>query len=153
MIMDTFQPIAIVGVGAIFANASNATEFWKNIVSGDDFIEDVPQSHWDWKEYYDKNPGSKDKVVAKRGSFIKEQGFDYLKFGIPPSILPQIDVSQLLALLAAEQVLKDCSYLQRDLSRVSVIIGGSNLQSFHLASARLQTPTWEKACASQGLEP
>ncbi|MDR3624650.1 MAG: beta-ketoacyl synthase N-terminal-like domain-containing protein [Chlamydiales bacterium] len=150
----SFEPIAIIGVGALFAESPNATYFWKTILSGIDCIRDVPNTHWSINDYYDKDPKAEDKIVCKRGSFINDIEFDALEFGIPPQVLPATDACQLLALLVAKQVLHDATngaYIDADLSRTSVILGGSNLQSLSLMSIRtMGRPLLEKVLRSSG---
>ncbi|MGC9395798.1 MAG: beta-ketoacyl synthase N-terminal-like domain-containing protein, partial [Anaerolineae bacterium] len=98
-------PIAVIGVAGIFAGAHNATEFWDNIVRKIDCITDVPPSRWNIDDYYDPDPTAPDKTYCKRGGFIPDIDFNPLEFGLPPNILEVTDVSQLLALVVARDVL------------------------------------------------
>lgn len=147
------QPIAIVGVGAIFPHANNPVDFWTNIIQGKDLVSDVLPSHWLIQDYYDPNPAAKDKTYCKRGAFLNDIAFDPIEFGIPPSVIPATDSSQLLALLVAKQVLDEATagtYAECDLSRVSVILGGSALEALQYAAARMQRPVWEKVLYENG---
>jgi acyl transferase domain-containing protein/acyl carrier protein len=149
------QPIAVVGVSALFPGSSDATGFWRDILEGRDLIGDVPPSHWLVEDYFDADPAAPDKTYARRGGFLDPVGFDALGFGVPPSTLPATDTSQLLALILAQSVLQDAAREQfdtMDRSRISVILGVTSAQEllFSMVS-RLQRPVWVKALREAGL--
>jgi acyl transferase domain-containing protein/NAD(P)-dependent dehydrogenase (short-subunit alcohol dehydrogenase family) len=147
--------IAVVGVSALFPGSSNAGGFWRDILAGNDLIQDVPKSHWLIEDYYDPDPTTPDKTYARRGAFLRDIDFDALSWGIPPSIIPATDTSQLLALIVAQQVLNDATKGQfevMDRSRISVILGVTSAQEL-LASmvSRLQRPVWVKSLREAGI--
>lgn len=149
------QPIAIVGVSAIFPGSHDANGFWRDILAGKDLLTDVPATHWRIADYYDADPAAPDKTYARRGGFLAPLDFDALGWGIPPSTIPATDTSQLLALIAARAVLQDAARAQfetMDRSRISVILGVTSAQEllFSLVS-RLQRPVWQKALRETGL--
>lgn len=149
------QPIAIVGVSAIFPGSHDANGFWRDILAGKDLLTDVPPTHWRIDDYYDADPAAPDKTYARRGGFLAPMDFDALGWGIPPSTIPATDTSQLLALIAARAVLQDAAREQfetMDRSRISVILGVTSAQEllFSLVS-RLQRPVWQKALRETGL--
>ncbi|UXI65952.1 type I polyketide synthase [Tahibacter amnicola] len=149
------QPIAIVGVSAIFPGSHDANGFWRDILAGKDLLTDVPSTHWRIDDYYDADPSAPDKTYARRGGFLAPMDFDALGWGIPPSTIPATDTSQLLALIAARAVLEDAAREQfetMDRSRISVILGVTSAQEllFSLVS-RLQRPVWQKALRETGL--
>lgn len=149
------QPIAIVGVSAIFPGSHDANGFWRDILAGKDLLTDVPATHWRIDDYYDADPTAPDKTYARRGGFLAPMDFDALGWGIPPSTMPATDTSQLLALIAARAVLQDAAREQfetMDRSRISVILGVTSAQEllFSLVS-RLQRPVWQKALRETGL--
>ena len=149
------QPIAIVGVSAIFPGSHDANGFWRDILAGKDLLTDVPATHWRIDDYYDADPSAPDKTYARRGGFLAPMDFDALGWGIPPSTIPATDTSQLLALIAARAVLEDAARAQfetMDRSRISVILGVTSAQEllFSLVS-RLQRPVWQKALRETGL--
>lgn len=151
-----FEPIAVVGIGALFAQSNNGREFWDNIVNGRDLITDIPSSHWLVEDYFDPDPAAvkKDKIYCKRAASLSFIDFDTMEFGIPPTAIPAIDPSQLLGLLVAKQVLNDATnglYAEQDLSRVGVILGSSTLQSIQYMASRLQRPVIEKMMREFGL--
>ncbi|MEE8522331.1 MAG: beta-ketoacyl synthase N-terminal-like domain-containing protein, partial [Thermoanaerobaculia bacterium] len=148
-------PIAIVGVSALFPGSADAGGFWRDILAGRDLISEVPPSHWLPEDYFDPDPKAPDKTYAKRGAFLSEIDFDPLAFGIPPTIVPATDTSQLLALIVARQVLDDAAagqFSKLDKSRISVILGVTSAQELIGESvSRLQRPVWVKALRESGI--
>jgi len=147
--------IAVVGVSALFPGSFDGKGFWKDILLGSDLITDVPSSHWLIEDYYDPDPSVPDKTYARRGAFLGDVDFDAMGWGIPPSIIPETDTSQLLALIVAQKVLEDAaggSLAEVDHSRTSVILGVTSGQEL-LGSmvSRLQRPVWTKALREAGL--
>ncbi len=151
-------PIAVIGASALFPGSLDATGFWKDILNGSDLITDVPPTHWLIEDYYDPDPSVPDKTYAKRGAFLKDVDFDSLGWGVPPSIIPETDTSQLLALIVAQKVLEDAcgqsteAFEALDRSKISVILGVTSGQEL-LGSmvSRLQRPIWVKALRDSGL--
>ncbi len=147
----SFTPIAIVGAGAIMPAALDYPGFWKNILAKKDCVTETPPTHWRVDDYYDADPKAPDKTYAKRGAFLPDVPFDAMGFGVPPSILPATDTSQLLALIVAKMVLDDVGRSGEDLSRTSVILGVTGAQEL-LGSlvSRLQRPVWERSLRELG---
>ena len=136
--------LAVVGVSAHFPGSTTADGFWRDILAGRDLISDVPATHWLPEDYYDADPSAPDKTYARRGGFLGKVDFDAMGWGVPPSIVPATDTSQLLALIVAEQVLRDAAGSQFDTidrSKMSVILGVTSAQEL-LATmvSRLQRP-------------
>ena len=149
------SPIAVVGVSALFPGSTDGTGFWTDILAGRDLLTDVPETHWLPEDHYDPDPRAMDKTYAKRGGFLGDVDFDALAWGVPPSIVPATDTSQLLALILAEQVLRDAAgsdFDTMDRSRISVILGVTSAQEL-LATmvSRLQKPVWVKSLREHGL--
>ncbi|WP_416984796.1 SDR family NAD(P)-dependent oxidoreductase [Streptomyces sp. T028] len=148
------DPIAIVGLSALYPKSRDLREFWANVVSAADCIEDVPTTHWDVSEHYDPDPTAPDKTYSRRGGFIPTVDFNPLEFGLPPNTLEVTDVLQLLSLVVARDVLKDAGAEQSwyDASRTGVVLGvtGAN-QLTQPLTARLQTPVLKEVVRSCGL--
>ncbi len=149
------EPIAIIGKAGIFAKASNAREYWNNIVEKTDCITDVPASRWNIDDYYDPDPKTPDKVYCKRGGFIPDIEFDPIEFGLPPNILEVTDSSQLLGLVVARDLLEDAGYgaaTTFNRERMGVILGvAGGLKLITPLTSRLQYPVWERVLKSAGL--
>ncbi len=163
--MDTINsslkktPVAIIGLSAMFADASNVEQFWNNIISQKDSIVDVPESRWKIEDYYDADPMVADKTYCKKGGFIPDVDFNPLEFGLPPNILEVTDASQLLALIAARDAFEDAGYgresekftaLLKEKTGVILGVGGGQKLITPLTS-RLQAPIWEAALKSSGI--
>ncbi len=153
--MPARSPIAVVGMSCLFPGSVNKTGFWRDILAGKDLTADVPASHWLIEDYYDADPTVPDKTYAKRGAFLDDIPFDPMAFGVPPSIVPQTDTSQLLALIVAKQVLQDASrgqFENMDKERMGIVLGVTSGQELMGSMAsRLQRPIWTKAMREAGL--
>ena len=151
----TRPPIAVVGVSALFPGSTSADGFWRDILAGTDLLTDVPETHWLPEDYYNEDPSAPDQTYAKRGGFLPEVDFDALHWGVPPSILEATDTSQLLALIVAEQVLRDAAggqFETMDRSRISCILGVTSAQELlGTMVSRLQRPIWQKSLREHGL--
>ncbi|MDR2726195.1 MAG: hypothetical protein LBC90_09120, partial [Candidatus Adiutrix sp.] len=90
------EPIAVIGLAAIFPGASDLAAYWDEIFSGRDALTDIPASYWSAADYYDPDPKAEDRVYAKRGGFLSPVPFEPLKYGIVPNDLPAIDSTHLL---------------------------------------------------------
>ncbi|MEE1931387.1 SDR family NAD(P)-dependent oxidoreductase [Streptomyces sp. TRM 70351] len=148
------DPIAIVGLSALYPKSRDLRAFWGNVVSAADCIDDVPEGHWDAGEHYDPDPAAPDKTYSRKGGFIPDVAFNPLEFGLPPNTLEVTDVLQLLSLVVARDLLKDAGADQPwyDASRTGVILGitGAN-QLTQPLTARLQTPVIKEVVRSCGL--
>ncbi len=152
-------PVAIIGLSAMFADATNVDQFWNNIISQKDSIVDVPESRWKIEDYYDADPMVADKTYCKKGGFIPDVDFNPMEFGLPPNILEVTDASQLLALIAARDAFEDAGYgresekftaLLKEKTGVILGVGGGQKLITPLTS-RLQAPIWEAALKSSGI--
>ena len=96
-----------------------------NVLDKVDAITEVPAERWDWRQYYDPDPAARDKVYSRWGGFVGEVPFDPMALGLPPNSLGSIEPFQLLALLTAQNALRDAGYAARpfDRERTSVILG------------------------------
>ncbi len=145
-------PIAIIGKAGIFPKAKNAHEYWENILHKVDCITDVPPSRWNIEDYYDPDPSAPDKTYCKRGGFIPDIEFNPLEFGLPPNIIEVTDVSQLLGLVVARDLMEDAGYgAERDFDRgrVGVVLGIAGGQKLITPlTSRLQYPIWRKVLRS-----
>ncbi|RDV37166.1 SDR family NAD(P)-dependent oxidoreductase [Bradymonadaceae bacterium TMQ3] len=148
-------PVAIVGLSALFPASASPGRFWQNIMEGNDLITEVPPSHWLIEDYFDPEPGDADKTYCKRGGFLPDVDFDPVAFGIPPTMIPATDTTQLLALIVARQVLDDAfkgQFESMDKERMSIILGVTAGQELLIqAASRLQRPQWLRALREQGI--
>ena len=148
-------PIAIVGLGALFPGSTDPNGMWRDIVAGKDQLTEIPKAHWLIDDYYDADPKAPDKTYARRGGFIPEVAFDPLEHGMPPTVIPATDTSQLLGLLVAKQLLEDVThghFPDALRERTSVIVGITSAQELLVEmGSRLQRPIWVRALREHGL--
>ncbi|MFV9645559.1 MAG: beta-ketoacyl synthase N-terminal-like domain-containing protein, partial [Desulfobacterales bacterium] len=148
-------PIAIIGIGCFFPKSPGLKEYWRLIFQGEDGITEVPKSHWNPDDYFNKNPKEPDHVYCRRGGFLSPVLFDPTEFGIPPSSIEATDTSQILSLMAAKIALDDAGYwkgknFNRD--KTSVILGITGTQELVIPlGARLGYPKWRKALLDSGI--
>ncbi|MBM4782691.1 MAG: SDR family NAD(P)-dependent oxidoreductase [Archangiaceae bacterium] len=150
------EPIAIVGIGAMFPKAENLQSLWRLLRTGQDAVGDVPSTHFSVADYFDADQKAPDMTYAKRGAFLSSTPFDPTEFGIPPSILEATDTSQLLSLVVAKMALEDAGYPEDgswDRSRTSVLLGVTGTQELVISlGARLGHPHWKKALKDAGVD-
>ncbi|MCH1482081.1 MAG: hypothetical protein L7T81_07585, partial [Candidatus Poseidoniaceae archaeon] len=89
-----FEPIAIVGIGAMMPDADDIEQFWQNIVDAKVSIKDVEQNRWPGKiENFWKSggPGNIDEgfTYAKIGAFVEGFEFNWRRWRQPPGTLGQ----------------------------------------------------------------
>ncbi|MFI5867556.1 SDR family NAD(P)-dependent oxidoreductase [Streptomyces sp. NPDC051546] len=147
-------PIAVVGVSALMPGDHGPDGFWNSIVHGRDLIGDVPATHWRPEDYYDPDPAARDRIYAKRGGFLSPVDYPPLFFATPPTTLAATDTAQLLALFAADEVLRDAvrGPLPAALrERTGVVIGAIALEMLHHMSSRTQRPVWRAALRDKGV--
>ncbi|MDB5986698.1 MAG: putative modular polyketide synthase [Nevskia sp.] len=119
--------IAIIGLGTLLPQASNAEKYWENIIDQVCTITEVPKDRWDWKLYFDADRNARDKVYSRWGGFLDEIAFDPISYGIPPKSMKVIDPMQLLTLEVTRRALADAGYANGDFDRenTSIILGAS----------------------------
>ena len=119
-------PIAVVGMASLMPDAKELNSYWDNIVEKVVSIVDVPSDRWSIEDYYDPDPFVKDKTYCKRGAFLPEIDFNPMEYGLPPNILEVTDVSQLLSLVVAKDVLEDSKIFSEadyDHDRIGITLG------------------------------
>nr|WP_158700730.1 SDR family NAD(P)-dependent oxidoreductase [Bacillus paralicheniformis] len=117
------EPIAIIGMSGKFPMASDLDEFWENLQSGKDCIEEIPSDRWDWREYYGDPAKEANKTNIKWGGFIDGVAeFDPLFFGISPKEAEFIDPQQRLLMMYVWKVIEDAGYSTQSLAGTDTAI-------------------------------
>ncbi len=151
-------PVAIIGMGCIFPESRNLKEFWHLLFNGIDAVSAIPEtSHWQVKDYFDKDPACPDHTYCTRGGFIPDIAFDPLSYGIPPNNITATDTSQLLGLEVVRMALADAGYpvghAHLKEKRVNVILGVTGTQELVIPlGARLGHPFWKRALDAAGVD-
>ena len=153
--METKNCAAIIGMGCIFPKANGLKQYWRLLFNGQDAITEIPETHWNIKDYYNKDPLKPDHTYCKKGGFIPFVSFDPAKFGIPPNNLNATDTSQLLGLIVAQMALEDAGYSKENSfnkEKTSIILGVTGTQELVIPlGARLSHPIWKKALKDSGI--
>jgi acyl transferase domain-containing protein/NAD(P)H-dependent flavin oxidoreductase YrpB (nitropropane dioxygenase family)/NAD(P)-dependent dehydrogenase (short-subunit alcohol dehydrogenase family) len=117
--------VAIVGMSCLLPKASDLQTYWENILNKVNAITEVPRKRWDWREYFDEDPKTRDKIYSKWGGFLESVPFDPMRYGMPPNSLTSIEPLQLLTLEAVRSALENAGYADRPFARdrTAVIFG------------------------------
>ncbi len=114
----TEDDIAIIGISCMIPGASNHNEFWSNLVSGIESIEDVPVH----EQPYDTSKN----YISKRFSINYKSYFDPSFFKISPKQAEIMDPQSRLLLLHAWKSIEDAGYNYKDIQNTSVYVSVSN---------------------------
>ncbi|GLZ35965.1 polyketide synthase [Lentzea sp. NBRC 105346] len=121
------EPVAVVGMGALFPGAPDLDAYWRNLVGGVDCITGVPEDYG-----LDGFPGA-------RGGFLGDLAtVDVAGLGLMPAALPSTEPDQLLALHVAKAAIADAGDLG-DHARVGVILGRGGYLTAGLSQIDLRT--------------
>jgi acyl transferase domain-containing protein len=132
--------IAIIGMGGVFPGSRNVEEYWKNVLSGNTFIKDMPKKYWRWENYYSDDTSVIDKSYTKKGSFIDDFEFPFNKYKFPPNTMKGVDPAQLVALESAREALEDAGIEPHSsaLDEAVTILGVSGVDDYAHACAFLR---------------
>ncbi len=133
------SPIAIVGIGARFAEARNLQEFWDKSLAGQDAFAPVPPDRWENAAFFDANPRSRDKSYAPTGAWIDDvQTFPAIALQMPPRRAEVMDPQQRLSLEIAHAAIEDAGLTPAELPRsTGVYMGVTAVEYRILAAARV----------------
>ena len=111
------QDIAIIGLSGTYPKAKDMNEFWENLKSGLDCIEEVPEERWN-NEAYRKRMGEK-KTFSQYGGFIKDvDKFDPLFFHISPREAERTDPQERLFLEYVYKAIEDAGYTKKQIEKI-----------------------------------
>ncbi|MGB2393154.1 MAG: polyketide synthase, partial [Poseidonia sp.] len=110
-----FEPIAVIGLGALMPDAHDIDAFWQNILDAKVSIRTLPEGRWPgpvdhfWKE---GGPGAHTEgfSYAKIGAVVSDAAFDWRRWRQPPGTLPQIDPCQLWAVTVSADAIEHAGY-------------------------------------------
>ncbi len=123
---STDDDIAIIGIDGRYPQSNDLTEFWNNLISGKNCITEIPDSRWNWRDYYDVNPNEKNKTYSKWGGFLAHPDqFDPLFFNISPREASLMDPQERLFLETAWKTIENAGYPREQLAgkKVGVYVG------------------------------
>ncbi len=139
--MKNREPIAVIGMGGVFPDASNPKALWENVLKGRDSSREVPPGRWgvDPHRVYDKMPGVVDRVSTIRGCFIREPLPDPVGLHISRDFLDRLDPLFHLLLAAGKQAFDDARMEGMDHRRTGVIVGNLVLPTDTLSAISEET--------------
>ena len=156
-----FEPIAVIGLGALMPDADDIDAFWQNILDAKVSIRPLPEGRWPgpinhfWKE---GGPGEHTEgfTYAKIGALVSDAEFDWRRWRQPPGTLPQIDPCQLWAVTVSADAIEHAGYdgesADIDRSRTGVVfanaLGGENR---NLSNIRVWSHHTESLAKQHGL--
>lgn len=120
------EPVAIIGVGAVFPGARTAEALWDVLSSGQDQKRPVPSDRWDTSIGYEPGVNELWKVPNDIGGFITDFEYDWKKHKVPPKQIATADPLQFMLLDAADQALQDAGYSKEnpfDRMKTGAIVG------------------------------
>ncbi len=136
------RDIAIIGMAGRFPMAPDIATFWRNLVTAQDCITEVPPERWDHGRYFAADPGVSGKTNCKWGGFIDGVDmFDHRFFRISPGEAELLDPQERLFLETAWTLLESAGYLgeirkRRSEGRIGVFVGSMS-QQYHAFRADL----------------
>lgn len=106
----TSEPLAIIGLACKLPGAENPNQFWENLITQTDSIQEVPENRWDYKQYYSDTPAP-GKMNTKWGGFMKDvDQFDAAFFAIAPREADYMDPQQRIVLEQTYLLLESAGY-------------------------------------------
>ncbi len=118
--------IAIIGIDGRYPQSTDLTEFWNNLVSGKDCITEIPNNRWNWKDLFDANKDTTNKIYSKWGGFLADHDqFDPLFFNISPREASLMDPQERLFLETAWKTIENAGYPREQLAgkNIGVYVG------------------------------
>lgn len=123
------EPVAIIGMGALFPGATDLSSYRDNLFAGRTAITDAPAGRWDTRFHVAGAAGEApraDHIYTRRGGFLDDTvDVDVIRHGIMPSSVQGAEPDQLIALHVSAEALADAGGLPEgiDRARVGVILG------------------------------
>ncbi len=121
--------VAIVGLGCVLPGALDVPSYWRNLVEGRSAIGVIPPERWSEARYHDPSAGSSGPTLsyARHAAVVRGFRFDPLAFRIPPRLVPTLDPSQRMALVAAAEAVRSAGWDRGpfDRARAAVVLGNS----------------------------
>ena len=110
----------------MFANASDLSSYWSNILNKVVAVGDVPTARWNPAPYLNSARDWIGHLDSAKGAFLDDSfKFDPVRLRVPPSAIQGADPDQFLVLRCAYEALADanCDETDLDRERTEVIVG------------------------------
>nr|MBQ4318410.1 polyketide synthase [Clostridia bacterium] len=150
------EKVAIVGIGCVFPDAPDFTEYWKNIVEGKDSVHDISGEFWNAEAFYDPDPKAPDKTYSVMGAPVAPIEFDSMEFGLSPNVMQSTSTEQLFSLIAARQAMIDAKMYGKDAKpfnreKTGVIISSPTGKNAFELSHRSEAPKIRMILVNNGI--
>lgn len=130
------EPIAVIGMSAMFPKSPDLSTYWQNIVKAFQAVKELPEEVVGNADlYYREKRRTRDGIYARYGSVLENPLFDPLPYRIPPVTIKSVSPSQLLAVKMADEAIRDSGYDARafDSSRASAVFCNCTMDAMSLA--------------------
>ncbi|MEM9214078.1 MAG: SDR family NAD(P)-dependent oxidoreductase [Cyanobacteria bacterium P01_F01_bin.150] len=134
------KDIAIIGVSGRYPLSPDLETFWENLSQGKSCITEIPESRWDYSQYFDPEASTYGKAHSKWGGFLADvDKFDALFFNISPKEAQLMNPNERLFLEIVWELLERSGYTlegiqERHQNKVGVYVGATHQQYQDLAS-------------------
>ncbi|MFT4622054.1 MAG: acyl transferase domain-containing protein [Myxococcota bacterium] len=146
--------IAIVGLGAILPRAVGVEAWWHALLAGVDAVGPIPADRWDPHRYWDPSAGRSGpaRTSSMLAGVVADLPFDPVRFRLPPAVVPALDRSQQLALVAAAEAVAGGLSIDR---RTAAVVLGNAMGGEHAKSLAVRVRFREivAALAERGVLP
>jgi acyl transferase domain-containing protein len=131
--------IAVIGMACYYPGAPDLKSFWENILARRREFRRLPELRLPLSEYYDPDPFAPDKTYAKRAAVIDGFEFDWIRRGIPKTVVESSDIVHWLALEVALRALDDAGFSRENIpSDRSGVVLGNTLTGEHSRSQNMR---------------
>ncbi len=138
------RPIAVVGIGCRYPDASSPAELWENVLAGRRAFRRLPDERLRLEDYWSADPAAPDRFYARKAAVIDGFEFDRVKYKIAGSTYRTTDMTHWLALDTAARALEDAGFPDGEglpKASTAVIVGNSLTGEFTRANLmRLRWP-------------
>jgi polyketide-type polyunsaturated fatty acid synthase PfaA len=150
------EKIAIIGLGCVFPDALDFTQYWQNIVEGRNSIREVDPQFWRAEDFYDPDPTAPDRTYCKVGGMAGPIEFDTKEFGVSPKVMEHTSVEQLFSLVVARQAMIDAGLYGKNArpynkEKTGVIISAPAGTNTGPLSCRNMAPNIRKILVNNGI--
>ncbi|MEX2285519.1 MAG: C45 family autoproteolytic acyltransferase/hydrolase [Planctomycetaceae bacterium] len=119
------EPIAVIGMGAVFAGAHTIDALFDVLRAGTDQKHSIPDPSWSQFVDVDSAEERRWRVPLRHGGFVTDFTYDWRKHRVPPKQIAGADPMQFMLLDAADQAIRDAGYMDKEFDhlRTGVIVG------------------------------
>ncbi len=105
--------IAVVGIGCTLPDADDPDSLWENILNKKYFINQMPESRFDYELYYDPERSAEDKTYTTLAGHVDHFKFDLERFGYAENKGKRLSRSQKMVLQTAYKAVENAGLLWR----------------------------------------